>query len=434
MHRPRLVRASAAFTSIVARTPRPAPAVPLLLAPALVLALVLSPSVAWAAAPATVTVRVEGFTQTLLPLTQVTTATDPVNQDGQPGHSCTGTSVLGALDDATRVNNAPPGKGDWVGKWDGGFGYEVDGIEGENFPAFSPSNSPDAFWYEWVNAPGNGACADELNAHDQVLFFPQCTAPGSDCPNGATSPDPLSVTAPATAQSGAPVTVTVTRYDNGTGKPSPADGATVAAGAVSATTDARGMATLTFPSAGTLTLQASGPSYVRSETHSVCVHNGDDGNCGTSGPAGSPSPPIVTTTATSTPASSGVLGSTFSGPFALVAAARGPLDGHVYSHRHAPRLLTGAVAAHTTIASVSLRLRRSFRGRCSAYSGIKARWYATRCGRGSFFAVGRSATFSYLLPAPLARGRYVYDIQASDTAGHRTLLARGTSRVVFYVK
>jgi hypothetical protein len=416
----------AAFTTKLAQAPLPTPAL-LLLAPALALALVLSPSVARAAAPATVTVRVEGFAQTLLPQTQVTTTTVAVNKDGQSGHSCTGTSALGALDDASQ--------GNWVGQWDGsGLGYEVDGIEGENFPAFNPTNPPDAFWYEWVNnAPGNGACADELNAHDQVLFFPQCTTNGPDCPNGATSPDPLSLAAPTTGQTGAPVTVTVTKYDNGTGKPSPAGGATVAAGAVSATSDAQGMATLTFPSSGTFTVQASGPNYVRSETHSLCIHNGDDGTCGTSGPPGAPSPPIVTAPAGSTPASSGVLGSTFSGPFALVAAARGPLDGHVYSPRHAPRLLSGTVTAHTAIASVSVKLRRSYRGRCFAYSGIRARWYGTRCGNGSFFAVGRSATFSYLLPAPLARGRYVYDIQASDTTGHRTVLARGTSRAVFYV-
>jgi hypothetical protein len=406
MHRPRLVRTLAALPTA--------------------LALLLSPSVAQAAAPATVTVRVEGFARALLPLTQVTTTTNMVNKDGQAGHSCTGTSALGALNDATQ--------GNWLGQWDNGLGYEVDGVEGENFPAFNPANPPDAFWYEWVNnAPGNGACADELNIHDQVLFFAQCTASGPDCPNGATSPDPLSIAAPATAQSGTPVTVTATRYDNGTGQPSPANGATVSAGAVSATTDAHGMATLTFPSAGTFTVQAAGPNYVRSETHSLCVHDGDDGTCGTSAPPGSPSPPVVTTTAGSTPASQAVLGSTFSGPFALVAAARGPLDGHVYSHRRAPRLLTGAVAAHAAIVSVSVRLRRSYRGRCFAYSGVKARWYGTRCGRGSFFAVGRSATFSYLLPAPLPRGRYVYDIQASDTAGHRTVLARGTSRVVFYV-
>jgi hypothetical protein len=38
-----------------------------------------------------------------------------------------------------------------------------------------------------------------------------------------------------------------------------------------------------------------------------------------------------------------------------------------------------------------------------------------------------------LLPFKLPAGRYVLDIEATDLAGSQTKLARGSSRVVFYV-
>ena len=56
-----------------------------------------------------------------------------------------------------------------------------------------------------------------------------------------------------------------------------------------------------------------------------------------------------------------------------------------------------------------------------------------RCGHDALFAVSSSSSFSYLLPFQLPRGRYVFDIEATDAWGNRTALARGTSRTVFYV-
>jgi len=109
-------------------------------------------------------------------------------------------------------------------------------------------------------------------------------------------------------------------------------------------------------------------------------------------------------------------------------------EGHVYSRRHAPRVLAGTVIAHSSVTSVSIALRRRHRNRCSAYSGPRALFVRAACGTASFFQVSRSASFSYLLPAALAPGRYVLDIEATDAAGNRTTLARGTSRIVFYVR
>src|SRR5215212_6665083 len=51
------------------------------------------------AAPADVTVRVEGAERTILPRTAVRTTAEPVGKDGT--NTCAGTSALGALDRAT---------------------------------------------------------------------------------------------------------------------------------------------------------------------------------------------------------------------------------------------------------------------------------------------------------------------------------------------
>jgi hypothetical protein len=169
-------------------------------------------------------------------------------------------------------------------------------------------------------------------------------------------------------------------------------------------------------------LRVTAPGSVRTET-AICLHKGDDGNCGTASPSGPT-------------ASGGVAGfkSAYAGPYAVVARAAGILDGHVYSRAHAPRILAGNVLAHTTIASVGLELRREFKGRCYAYNGTSEVFLRAGCGQGSFFKVSTAPSFSYLLPTALARGRYVLDLEATDTAGNHTTLARGTSRIVFYVR
>jgi hypothetical protein len=370
-------------------------------------------SSAVAAGPATVTVRVEGANQTLLPATEVTTTLSPLVKDGNPEHSCAGTSGLGALQLATG--------GNWSGPWNLGLHqYFVESIEGEG----ESVGSSKYYWSFWVNdtyQETEGACVRQLNAGDRALFFPICY---EACPPGP-EPTPLEIQAPDGANVRSSVQVTVTKY-NAQGQASPAAGATITGGDEEATTDSSGRTTVSFSSPGAHTLRATAPALVRSET-TVCVHNGLDGTCGTTSPSGSSS---------GSSGSGGVLGSSsrpYTGPYALVARATGLLDGHVYSRRHAPRVLTGSVLAHTRLTSVSIELRRSYRGRCHAYDGIRERFVSARCGRGHFFKVSTEPSFSYLLPSALAPGRYVLDLEATDAAGNRTRLARGTSRIVFYV-
>jgi hypothetical protein len=366
---------------------------------------------ALAAGSAAVTVRVEGTNATLVPPTEVTTTTASFIKDGNAAHSCTGTSAAGALQLAT--------SGNWNGTWFEGLGYSVETIAGETH-LFEPNAPANFFWAFWLNnKPSSiGICEVELNPGDSILFFPECFSETGACPPAA--PNPLGVTAPGVAEAGSPVTVTVTSYANATGSPTPAAGATVTAGNVSATTDPSGHATLTPAGTGNVVLRVTAPGSVRTEA-TVCVHSGNDGTCGTKGPSG---------TAGSGPAPS----LPYTGPYAVVARAAGVVEDHVYTRGDAPKVLSGTVLAHTTVASVSLELRRSYRGRCYAFDGVSARFVRAHCGQGSFFNVSNDGVFSYLLPSALAPGRYVLDIEATDAAGNHTTLARGSSRVVFYVR
>jgi hypothetical protein len=365
------------------------------------------------AAPITVNVRVEGLTQTLLQPTEVTTTSAPVIKDGE--HACSGTSAAGALQLAT--------SGNWNGTWYSGLGYSVETIEGQSYPFTQPY-----YWSFWLdNKPAStGICEAELNSGDSVLFFPECFSETMGvCPP---SPNPLGIEAPAVAEVGRPVVITVTSYANATGASSPAPGATVAAEAVSASTDSSGHATLAFPGPGKFTLHATAPGSVRTEA-TICVHAGNDGTCGTNVP---PASSIAQTPVSS----SGVLQSrSYVGPYALVADLTGIRDGHYYARKQAPRLLSGKLAAHASVTSISLRLRRTYGGRCWAYSGSRERLLRVRCRHGAFFHVASGGdSFSYLLPFRLPPGRYVLDVEARDAAGNRSTLARGTSRVVFYVR
>jgi hypothetical protein len=301
-----------------------------------------------------------------------------------------------------------------------GLGYSVETVLGESYPFVSGS-----FWDFWVDNKEQleGVCDIEMQPGDQVLLYPCHFEEGQECPN------PLAIEAPATVGVGEPVPVTVKRYAKD-GTAAPAAGASIAGAASSTTTDAAGHAVVTFSQSGRAALHATAPNMVRSEA-TICVHNGSDGTCGTPAP-GAP-----------TQAGGGVPAPAYKGLYAVVARATGVLDGHVYLRRNAPRLLAGTVTAHTSVSSVSIELWRRHGGRCWAFDGARARFLPARCAHGRFFKipgasrffkVSSTSSFSYLLPSALQRGEYVLDIEATDTAGNRTRLARGTSRTRFYVR
>jgi hypothetical protein len=394
---------------------------PVLIAVALSLLLayvLMGTASAKAAGPATVTVRVVGSgNQTLLPLTQVTTNETPVVKNGNPADSCSGTSAAGALELAT--------KGDWDGEWNSSFGYGVETLEGVSYPFTQPDYW--AFWRDNKPSP-TGVCDTELSSGDSLLFFVECYSETAGvCPS--TLPNVLSVEAPTTAEVGKPVVVTVSEYPNAGGEPKPAVGADVVGGDSSAETNTEGHATLTFSSDGTDALRAIGSSQVSPPVPGealICVHNGNDGTCGTQVSKGASSG------STSTGSAPTVI--PYKGEYALVPKLTSLIEGHTYKRGHAPRMLSGTVLAHSNVTSISLELRREYRGRCYAFDGVSTRFVRARCGTSNPFRVSSDGQFSYLLPESLAPGRYVLDIAATDAAGNYTTLARGTSRIVFYVR
>ena len=371
-----------------------------------------------AAAPAlagpTVSVRVEGLADTLVPRTPVAAAA-AVAKDGT--HSCAADTAAAALEQATT--------GDWSGAWNPSFSdYGVDAIKGESHP-LSPYTG--VYWAIYVDGiPASaGICGTSLQQGDELLL-----AAVHDSDAGGV----LSVAGlPATVAPGTATTVTVTRklttYDPQTYAPTttttPAAGATVAYGGASATADAGGHAALTFAARGPATVRATLAGDIRSAAESTCVTDGADGACGTSIPA----TPAPAATPDTTPA------------FGRIAAIG---EGQHFAHGSGPRELSGTVDADPSgIAEVRLRLTRRVGTRCEQFDGTAARWVrASRCGTesASFFSIGNARNWSYLLPAKLTRGRYVLDTQTVDGAGNVTRGAqRGTpsqvrNRVVFWVQ
>jgi hypothetical protein len=178
---------------------------------------------------------------------------------------------------------------------------------------------------------------------------------------------------------------------------------------------------ISFASPGVATVRAEAPEAIRTETP-ICVHAGNDGTCGTTAPVAA-----HTSIPLSPPAP-------YKGPFAIVAQVSGLTDGHVYGRSQAPRVLAGTVISQAAVTSVTLALRREYRGRCYVYEGTRERFVRSRCWKDSAFQVAQGGRFSYLLPTRLKPGRYVLDVQGTDAAGNQVALARGTSRVVFYVR
>ena len=366
------------------------------LAASLASALIAAP--AGAAAPANVTVRVEGAAQTLLPRSAVTTTTAPVVKDGT--NSCSGTSALGALDRAVA--------GDWAGYWGGaGLGYAVETIKGETHNDPFPAD-PAQYWSFWVNYryQDQGLCGTELQEGDDVLMFVDCFSQTNAC----SSQTPLRISdVPATVAPGQPFSVRLeeftTSYDAGanstTTTPEPAEGATITAAGQTVTTGADGTAQLAFSTPGPVSIEATKAGHVRTAAL-TCVTSGSDGNCGTQVPP------------------SAVLGTEKpDDKTAPVASFSSLADGKVFKRGRGPRKLEGSVTPDPSgLLSVRLSILRKADGRCWSFDGASERFERHRCGGRSSFRIGDRADWSYLLPKRLGKGRYTIRAAAIDKAGN----------------
>ena len=383
------------------------------LAGGLLLALGASPAYA-----AKVSVEVEGLSVTAPP-----TVVDTPGTVAKNGRNCpNGANIIGATDAFT--------KGDWDGSVDA-----VTRILSEDHP-FAP-NTPG--WTFMINGdlPSGFGCTATVKDGDKLLWYVSAGSPHYRAPTGYS--DPVLLDAPTAAEPGQAFTVTVTDttinydpadpYDTPQGvSKAPSSGATVTGGTGPVTTGADGKASVTVPG-GPYTLVATKGNRAPARI-AGCATNGHDGFCGTTDTPTKAPPPLCTTTG-----DDGLCGS----PDHRAPAARltGIPEGKHYNKGQGPRQLSGRVGDDPSgLAAVRLRLTRNDRSHCSTYDGKSERWKTLRrCGaiRGTWFSVGAKPDVTYLLPARLPRGRYVLDLEATDKAGNKAALARGTTRVVFTV-
>jgi len=337
---------------------------------ALAAAALAAPLAHAAGSPARINVRAEAPGRTLVDRT-LTTQRGAVVKDGTSAHSCTGTSIAGALEEATA--------GDWDATWFDGLGYAVDAIMGVRAPAdFS------AYWALWVNGRTSmtGVCDTELHNGDDVLEF-LCTATPdfSSCTN---LPLELQVVRPH--RGSMDVKVVLLRGD---GTSTPVAGATVSGGLKPVRTAADGSANVKLRT-GQSTLRATHSDDVPSN-RLHCHHGQHGAGCGSR----DRTPPELT--------------------------VKGIADGDTFDAAHAPRTLRG-IARDPSGAGVGFRLTRRADGACTAFDGDKARFRP--CGRrgATLVDAGDGPRWSYLLPARLGPGSYRLVVIATDDALNRRVL------------
>ncbi|HET9470440.1 MAG TPA: hypothetical protein VFO24_05000, partial [Usitatibacter sp.] len=327
---------------------------------ALAVALVVSVTVASSAlAGPVVTVRVEGESATLLPLTAVTL------EAPEPASGCPANSATAAINLAV--------KGNWDhGEAEGSKGDFTETILGETHNFTHESDT----WAIWIDDKwGGGICEDLLSEGDEVLVVADHEPP----PYAPTRLPLVLAGTPATAVVGVPFTIHVNRITTragtfaeiGEGTPVAEAGATVSGGGLSAVSDAGGLATITPQQAGVYTLIATKAGDAPSAPVTICVRAEGESGCGVQVP---PPSPGSTPVATLTPP--------YVGPFALVAHVADVAEGRVYPLARAPRLISGTVSSHSAVSSVGLELRRRYKGRCSAFDGVRAEFRRARCGTG----------------------------------------------------
>jgi hypothetical protein len=373
----------------------------MLWAPAVLVMLVPCTS-AWAV-PATVELRVEGGSSTIFegPVTTdaktIVKGTNTLVCDGSgdSGNPGPGPTPISALDDA----QVPGG-------WDNAFGADfVHRIGPEAATATQ-------FWGIAVNRRplAVGGCQVHVSPADEVLFafdFFEPDPPFAERPM-------LGLVGPARAAAGRPVGLSVTESAPPEFQARPAAGAAVAGTA----TGPDGAATVTFGEPGLVRLKAERDGSIRSNALLVCVSDTGAGDCGVP-PAtlGSPAAPGAVTDSA-----------------APAARINGPRNGRRY--RRGPRLLRGTARDDGSgVTEVKLAIRRHTRGGCRWWSGRRERFVGRDCRKTFFFAIGKDANWSYLMPRALGPGRYVVDVKAFDARRNRNRsFVRGMNRAVFEVR
>ena len=384
-----------------------------------VASLVLALSASALAAPITVNLRVEGSTSTLFEgsistegipnppgiTTQLSPTAEPCDfkDDGKNnGEGPDAATPTAALYEAAAANGLAF-NAEWSSSYNDFFIKQV-GSDIEGGPPEYPA------WGYAVNytTANVGGCQFQLAPGSEVLW----------AYNYFNLKHLLNMSGPSGVTVGTPFTVHV--VDGQTGEP--ISGAAIGelvsgvtnTSSTSPTTNAAGNATVTLTRTGSVTLKATQVESVRSNGLAVNVGPVSACTCGSPAPVIAPLQPV-----------------------ADLAKVGGVKNGHAYSRRSAPRVLKGVVEVPSdgTLRQVRISLQRRYRGRCFDFSGSRGSFVRTKkCGSAAFFSVGGSESFSYLLPARLPKGSYVYDIEAINSTGQATKLVSGVSHVVFQVK
>jgi hypothetical protein len=356
----------------------------------LLLLLCAAPAVA---APVTVNLRVEGTNATVFE-GSVTTDAKTVTTAAGGSHKCDGTNggtsntaggtPTTALDDASKTAGFT---------WDGSYSSSFDDFLIERIASDGGVGAPftGSFWNLIVNRAGAaaGGCQIRVNTGDQVLLEWQ----------DGTKPN-LQLTAPASAQAGQPVDVTVQQYASN-GVLAPAVGASVGG----ATSGADGHASVTFGSAGVQHVKAARADAIRSNAVDVCVYAPGSGACGSAVKGPPPTPTL--------------------GPDKVkpTVAFRGLSDGAKY--KRGPRQLLGSANDDRGLFQVYFRLKRHSHQGCSWFSQKSARFTRSKAHCSARYQrVGNSTLWSYLLPSRLPVGKYELDEKAIDSsynATHKTI-------------
>jgi hypothetical protein len=363
------------------------------------------------ASPVSATIRVEGFTSTVIPTTTLATDARPIvstccDSAGPPvvknvgkAHGFTVPSALTLLADAADSRGIPLGC-TWNDQYSDCF---VDG-----FP--DKFADPNAYWRLVVNGKDSptGFAGTALHPGDHIDVIA----------TDFTKPEPplLTVAAtPAAVHAGTSFTVKVTSLDtSGFGTTGPAAQAVVSYGNLQAVAGADGTVSFIGSGTGFTSVSATLAGATSSQVVSVCSYGSDPTVCALPAPATPASPPAAPVAATTTPVSAASTSSAdriapsthFSAPVAFAKVKR------------VKRLVGVTSPDRSDIASVSYALARRVGTLCSFRRGDGTLAPASSCSKAIWLPATGRAFWHVTLSKPLASGRWRAFSRATDGAGN----------------
>jgi hypothetical protein len=413
------------------------------------------------AAQASVSVRVESTSGTLVPEATVQLPVAPIAPPGAPAdQTCAAATVVGALQAAVGD--------DWSGVWNDTTGLRIQRIRSVDVGDGSLRR-----WVAYVNyAYSNGSPCDAALAGTDinVLLYPACTGGTTQCFSG----EPLLWSpVPDTVAPGVRLTVqameVTTDFSAGVGVTTraPSVNAVVTGPNDSVRTDMYGRAIVTLTDKGPAMLRVTKSGRVRA-TATTCVTDGADGFCGTTTPPFVPFDPLNFCVTTGDDGECGTIdtrapvghitepgqGKTFTGT-TRVEGLKGTVD---YDHSDIAEVRLGikrqAQVTVTKYKKKRVRIKKRIRGkvrRVWVKKRVPVKRKVTRCYYWSnaatafkvmkpcssatpMFKVEGGDFFSYDFPSALPVGAYTLDAQPVDKVGNADSTPElGRNRVTFTV-